>query len=234
MSGRTISIFYSPFEGESSLLVSKVIDYLTKYHALKNPEEIFSTLEYDEVEQSWYRGYGMEEDPNQIPEFVRQHYWICFNADLRSGSMDLHTTIEVHPMIYKTDERPCITFSFGTLLFTNLYPDLETHIAEEDVKQSIIRFCLGVAEAIDAKAFMVDVNDEGILKGIDPVELAKDMVDPDGIHKGNVDPMYTTDGRYVGVLRSFVSKEEIIQGWGEGIQKRIQETTSGYITLDFF
>lgn len=234
MSGRVISIFFSPSENTSRDLFKKVISCLAAKFGMVVSEAQICSIEYNAIDDDWVRVDSAEDDGERaFFDFAKLHEWVSIDASLWSGAIELYSRIDVHPMS-RTDNRPCVTLSFGSNLHRQLYPEWGAMQAEEGPKKALTVLCLEMAEQIGATAFLIDFNDNGLLRGIDARELAMDMLHPEG--KGeqvNYDVPYVIPGRFMGVSDTLLSRDRLADAWGANANEVIRVTVSGYVVLDF-
>lgn len=236
MAGDVISISFSPFGGDLPDLWRRVTALLAADFALDlEDSEIGELVHTDDA--GWSLGAGLEGLDLSLEDFLRLSQGIVLRADLWSLGLEFHAELSFFRDPPTLAGKPCLCVSFGTILHRQLFPEIGQHNAEDHPKRALLRLCFALVETTETAAFIIESNNERLLRPVDPVEFAQFLLTrPERVARAidmqsRLALLAERLGYYQGIASEYVSRAELADAWSaSGVV--VREAIHGYVTID--
>lgn len=236
MAGNVLSISFSPFHGDISDLWSSTTSLLTEDFSLDlSGAEIAELVHSDD--DGWSLGASYQDLGLPVDEFLRLSQGAVIRGALRSLGLPLHSEISFFRDPPTLSGEPCLCLSFGTLLHRQLYPDVTEPHAEDHPKRALLQLCFALAEAIGTSAFIIEDNNDRLLRPVDLKEFAQFLLSRPTRTAQATDMtsrlalLDERIGYYQGIAPRYLKRSELAEAWHASGGK-VGESIHGYVTVD--
>ncbi len=217
-----------------------LVTYLRREWRLRDDDGLvrpYARLVFDPDTGEWT---GLDSLPDSLTtqQLLEEVRWFRLVGSLRIG---LTIDVEIYVFPGTKQGRVGLDLKLGSRVFEAVHAhDPELDDWNEDAKQDLLGFCVGVARTVHADGFMLD-NDDGeltpftIQAGLKRMRREHDVpiMEKWRLYKEGEPYKHLTPAKIMGIRNQFVSKKELEAIWGGADPELIYELPPDYVVLDF-
>lgn len=227
MSGRVLSVFFTPFAEDLASLAAKIEGFLAAQAAEAAPPDDptgWCTLT-PEPGGGWAPHQPRPQDAGAWRDLLARAAGAMWEGTARLRGVDLAVRIE----LFGQGSYTGLMATFGTLLHRQLYPDLGATGCAEEPASALVAFCLELCRATDGEAFLTATNDEGDRYVLDAETLRQGVTEPDFLDHA---PYPYEELRLAGWRARLVDRAPVAAAWGPRASEVVKQTPDGFVLLN--
>ena len=214
-----LAAFNSSYSGDC---LSSVFKYLVKqHHYTAQLDNDVSGLLFSEGTNGFI-ATSINTRNKTLVEIQKESPWLRLEGLVTIGEVVDFAEVYLYPVENETEQ--CgLSISLGSSFYDSIYDE---DGFDEEAKQALIGFCLGVANTAKSDGFVLVFDDEQQrqLGQRNVLKIRSDLL------LGSIEELKREPKLITGIRNNFVLKEEVEAVWGK--EENIYETTNGYIILD--